>query len=166
MKTKQLMLGLSFIGVLFFAGCTTVPASKMEGASYGEKVSENDIRYSGFRLNTVAIIDKNLQRNYIERDMLGDTHKKTIGKIAVEASGSKYNETGTMKTWATFRNRTDHPIEVECRVSFFDENKMHVEGPSAWQRIFINPNSIESCIENSLSFSGIRYYYIEVREGR
>jgi len=165
MKSKFL-LGVTFTIAMLFTGCTIVPSSQMEGPSYGEKISESDIRYSGIRMNAVAIIDKQLQRHYIERDINGNTHQKTIGKIAVEASGSKYNQTGTMKVWATFRNRTNHTIQIECRVSFFDEDKMHVEGPSGWQRVIINPNSLESCMENSLSFNNIRYYYMEVREGR
>lgn len=165
MILKQL-LGITLLGSLIFTGCTSVPTSRIEGPAFGEKVSQDDIRYSGFRLNTVAIIDRSLQRHYIERNFLGDTTRTTIGKLAVEAMGSKYNETGTMKAWTTIRNRTNHNLQIECRVSFYDEDKMHVEGPSAWQRIMLNPNSIESCIENSLSFRGIKYYYIEVREGR
>jgi len=161
-----ILLSSAFIIALFIAGCNAVPSSQMEGPSYGERVSTDDIRYSGIRMNAVAIIDRNLQKHFIKRDFQDQLHKRTVGKIAIEASGSKYNETGTMKVWATIRNRANHDIQVECRASFFDEDKMHVEGPSGWNRVVINANSIESCKENSLSFDNIKYYYIEIREGR
>jgi hypothetical protein len=163
---KLLGFSLLLIVSFLFSACSKVVApTVMEGPSYGNAVSEKDIRYSGIRMNSVAIIDKNLQRTIVSRDMSGVVKKKTFTKLAVEASGSKYNETGTLKTWATFRNRTDHRIQLLCRVSFFDEYKMRTEGPSKWERIIIEPNSIESFKANSLKFSEIKYYYIEVKEG-
>ena len=64
------------------------------------------------------------------------------------------------------RNRTDFPLQIEGRVQFFDESKAPVEGPTAWQRVFLPPQSVATYKESSTNVYDIGYYYIEIREGR
>ena len=87
-------------------------------------------------------------------------------KLSIEETDSKRTETGTLEIWAVLKNKTTEPISVECRTQFFDRNKKIIENPSEWTRIFLNPRSIESYKVFSTKTDEIRYYYIEIREGR
>ena len=86
-------------------------------------------------------------------------------KIAVEASNWSRTATGTASVWVQLRNRTDHPLAVECRTQFFDVNGGPIEGPTAWQRVILGPNTTSPYRENSAR-TDVQYYYVEIREGR
>ena len=105
------------------------------------------------KMNSVAIIDTSLQ------SLQGDV-------ISVETTTSRRTPTGTVEAIAVLRNRTDSPIQVEGRIQFFDDQKIPVESPTAWQRIFLNPNSVETFRGYSSKVEGIHDFYIELREGR
>jgi hypothetical protein len=70
------------------------------------------------------------------------------------------------EAWAVLKNLTNEQIMVEGRVWFFDQDEQPVEGPTAWKRLFIPPNSMATYRELSTKVMEIGYYYIEVREGR
>ncbi|MDA7817193.1 hypothetical protein N9A28_03265 [Sulfurimonas sp.] len=153
------------MSLFLFSGCLV--AKTQEGATSGEKVTHKSGQSVGMVMNSVAVLDKSLQKwQVFEETADGSIHHVTVGKIAVESSGAKRNETGTLKVWAVLRNRTDFPLQVQARVQFFDEYKVPVEGPSSWQRIILSPNSISAYKENSMGMNDLKYYYIEVREGR
>lgn len=162
MKIKAyIILG---IGLFLFSGC--LERITQEGATTGEAVMHKSGQSVGMVMNSVAILDKSLQKVEIyEERFNGLLHHTSVGKIAVESSGAKRNETGTLKVWTVLRNRTDHNLQVEARVQFFDQEKVPVEGPSSWQRIVLPANSISTYKENSLGTSELKFYYIEVREG-
>ena len=150
--------------LVFFSGCLV--SKSQEGATTGERVKHKSGQSLGPKMNTVAILDKSLQRWIMfEETADGSIHHATVGKIAVESSGAKRNETGTLKVWAVLRNRTDYDLQIEARVQFFDEYKVPVEGPSSWQRMVLPANSVSAYKENSLGMNELKYYYIEVREG-
>ena len=134
------------------SGCTTVDIR--EGAAPGVRVPER-----GIRLNSVVIIDESLQN-------WDGKAKGKYGKIAVEATNSRRTETGTLEAWATLRNRTSHPLQLEARTHFLDKTQAPLEGPTAWQRVHLPAKSLASYKECSTLVEGIGYYYIEVREGR
>jgi hypothetical protein len=116
-------------------------------------------------MNSVAILDQSLQISYVyENGLTGAKEYGHNGKIAVEATGARRTPTGTLETWAVLRNRTNWPLQVECNVQFFDKNGMPVEGPTAWQRIMLSPNAVNSYKE--FSTADAASYYIQVREGR
>jgi len=87
-------------------------------------------------------------------------------KLAVQSSDSRRSETGTLEVWAHLRNRTDHALQIEGRVQFFDSEKRPIEGPSAWKRMYLDPNTMATFSEFSTRADGVAYYYIELREGR
>jgi len=165
LKKIILATSLACFAVLF-AGCSMAQKTQ-EGATVGEKTFHVTGQEVGMKMNSVAILDKSLQKwTVYENTADGTIHHGTVGKIAVESSGAKRNETGTVKTWAVLRNRTDFPMQVEARAQFFDEMQVPVEAPSSWQRIVLPPNAIGAFKENSLGIRDIKYYYIEVREAR
>lgn len=138
MKEKIKFASVVFFVSLFVTGCAR------EGARPGVRVKDPNV---GIHYNSVGILDKSL-------------------KIAVESSNSKRSPTGTLKVWAVLRNRTDKPMQVEGRTQFFDGDKVPVEDPTAWKRIFLSPQSIGTYSEYSTNVKEVGYYYIEIREGR
>lgn len=161
---KILSLIVMSLVMMTLSGCLVIKTQ--EGATTGESVKHSSGESVGMKMNTVAILDKELQRwRMFEETADGSIHHTTVGKIAVESSGAKRNETGTLKVWAVLRNRTDYNLQVEVRVQFFDEYKVPSEGPSSWQRMVLPANSVTAYKENSLGMNELKYYYIEVREG-
>lgn len=153
------------MSLFVFSGCLV--SKTQEGATTGERVTHKSGEAVGMVMNSVAVLDKSLQKWKIYEETLdGSIHHASVGKVAVESNGAKRTETGTLKVWAVLRNRTDYNLQVQARVQFFDEYKVPVEGPSAWQRIILPANSVSAYKENSLGMNELKYYYIEVREGR
>ena len=98
--------------------------------------------YATVRLNTVNIIDKSLANWHGKED-------EKYSKIAVEQTNSRRTATGTLEVWATLRNRTDYPLQIEGRSQFFDSDQAPVEGPTAWQSVFLPANSVATYKEFS-----------------
>ena len=140
-----------------------------EGATPGLQVRDSRMPHAGIRLNTVNIIDPKLQSR--DNTVLGMEIKAFsdkadyIGRIAVESHGGKRSATGTLAIYVVLRNRTKYPMQVECRALFFDEQEVPVEGPTGWQRVYIDQNGISTCDMFS-TLLNTSYYYIEIREGR
>lgn len=155
-ETIKLTL-LAIVASVCFCGCSQAPLR--EGASVGVNVDHRMAPYAKPRMNTVAIIDKSLA------DWQGSEEGRR-SKIAVEATNSTRSETGTLQVWATLRNRTDYPLQIEGRTHFFGPGQEPVEGPTAWQRVYLDANSVAHYKEFSTKIKGIEYYYIEIREGR
>ncbi len=149
----------------FFSGCTTT--SIQEGPFPGMRVDSPTPYSAGIRMNAVAILDRELQNWYVyEKTLTGSVEHGKVGKIAVESTGARRSPTGTLETWAVLRNRTDYDLQIEGRVQFFDKDKAPVEGPTAWQRVFLPANGVSNYKEFSTNVMDIGYYYIEIREGR
>ena len=165
------------LAVLFalVGGCRTV-TDVAEGPAPGVQVRDERAPQAHIRMNTVAIVDKSLQKWDTKRTVYrpswlaifagGNTENQKYSKIAVEGTESKRTPTGTVEVWALLRNRTDHPLTVEGRTQFFDQQGAPTDGPSAWQRIHLPPQSVASYTERSTKVMDISYYYIEIREGR
>lgn len=137
-----------------------------EGPAPGVMVDSSKAPHAGLRLNSVAILDKSLQRWYVyEKSGEEAVEHGKVGKIAVEGTGARRSPTGTVEVWAILRNRTDFPLQIEGRVQFFAKDKAPLEGPSAWQRIVLHPNSITNFKEFSTNVEDVGYYYVEIREG-
>jgi len=143
--------------VLFGVGCES--SAVREGPAPGVRIRHPAAPYATVRMNTVNILDKSLQ------DWHGDPEQKR-GKIAVEATNARRTPTGTVEVWATLRNRTDHALQLEGRSQFFDRDEAPVEGPTAWQRVFLPPNGVGVYKERSTKVMEVGYYYVEIREGR
>lgn len=149
---------------LLNVSCTDVT----EGPAPGVRVQDPRAPYTTIRYNNVAIIDRSLQNWPAQKGEIFGwpvEHKGKKGKIAVESQGARRTATGTLEVWAALRNRTDYPLQIEGRVQFFDRDKVPVEGPTAWQRVQLPPNSVATYKENSTKVD-VAYYYTEIREGR
>ncbi len=150
-----LMIGAA----LMVLGCYRETVKVREGAAPGVRVDNIRAPHARVRMNTVNIIDKSLQ-NWQGKD------GKRMSKIAVESTNARRSPTGTVEVWAVLRNRTDYPLQIEGRVQFFDRDQAPVEGPTAWQRVYLPANSVATYKEFSTKVMEIGYYYIEIREGR
>jgi len=148
-------------------GCTIrhVP----EGPSPGIRVPG-----VGGRQDIVVVLDKSLQ-NWDKTEFsptcwsllpFGRKERDRYAKLAVESTRAGRTATGTVEVVAVLRNRTDHALQVEGRTQFLDDNNIPVEKPSAWQRVFISPQSSEAYRESSVSVQEVKHFLIEVREGR
>lgn len=138
---------LALLVVLPLTGCNQYYVG--EGSYPAERVRHPAGPQAQVQFNNVGILDASI-----------------AGKIAVERTGARRNPTGTLNAWAMLRNRTDYEIQVEGRVQFFDQSKAPVEGPTAWQRMVLPPQGIQTYAENSTGVSNIYFYFIEIREGR
>jgi hypothetical protein len=156
---RALLLGIVAVGL--FSGCVQ---NVKEGASPGIRVDDDMVRV---RMNSVAILDRELQVTYVnENSMTGSKEYGHASKVAVESSGGRRTATGTVEVWALLRNRSNFPLQLEGNVQFFDKSGAPVEGPTAWQRINLSPNSVASYKEFSTSDQEGLKYYIQIREGR
>ncbi|MGR9051772.1 MAG: hypothetical protein ACU84J_03920 [Gammaproteobacteria bacterium] len=140
-----------------------------EGATPGLRVRDYHQPHASIRLNSVNIIDPNLQsraNKVLGMEIQAFSDKADyIGKIAVENHGGKRTGTGTLEIYVVLRNRTQYPLQVECRALFFDEHEVPVEGPTVWQRVYLDQNGLSSCTMQS-TLLNTSYYYVELREGR
>ena len=169
-KSWYLILFLGLLVCIF--GCSTIEVK--EGPAPGVRIEDSRHPASQIRYNSVAIIDKSLQQwdgkvfdpewSGIFRGGAVERNKRS--KIAVESTNSRRTNTGTLEVWAVLRNRTDYPLKIEGRMQFFDKDKVLVDGPTAWQRIYLSPQSVETYQEFSTKTSEVQYYYVEIREGR
>lgn len=158
---KQLVIkSLIFLAILSlsFNGCS----SKYEGATLGEKVASEDGTEFVFTLNTVAILDKNLQK---WESVSSTTKHDTKSKLSVENLGIKTLSTRNAEVFTTIRNRTDHALQLDIRTQFYDDNQVATEKASAWKRIFLAQNSIVTYKEQSISIDNVTQFIIEVKEG-
>jgi len=154
--TTKLTL-LMILAIVCLSGCNQPPLR--EGASVGVNVNDPMAPYASPRMNSVGILDKSLA------DWQGRDGRRR-SKVAVEASDSKRTQMGTLQVWATIRNRTDYPLQIEGRTHFYGPDQDPIEGPTAWKRFHLPANSVGHYKELSTRIEGIEFYYIEIREGR
>ncbi len=135
----------------FLTGCQTPTAS-------GPRVIEKTVeRYAPMRQGRVDIAvftDKALRQLYGDRT-----------KVVVRSSGKRRTDSEVLEAWVELHNRSRHPLQVEARTSFYGEGQEPMEGPTAWHRVFLPPNSIGMYREFATKRS-TAYYYIEIRQGR
>ena len=147
--------GFVCLAALLTVGCATSSGTSnrrggggAEGTQPALRVSDERFPGTRARMNNVGLLD----------DELGS-------KIAVEMTNAKRTPSSTVEAWAQLRNRTDHPQQLECRVLWYFADESPAEEPTAWQRLFLDPNSFETCKGLSTRID-VEYYYIEVRAGR
>lgn len=136
---------------------TGCQSTSHEGAMVAQKIENPKAPNATIHLNQVVILDRALQ----ETPAAG-----RAGKITVERHGGVRLPTGALEVYATFRNRTDHPLQLECRTQFYGSQQEPVERASAWQRVVLPPLGVETFRGASLGFANVASYYVEVREGR
>jgi len=87
-------------------------------------------------------------------------------KVMVQSTNARRTPTGTVEVWARLVNCTDYPLQVEGRTHFLDESQAPVEDVTAWHRVMLSPRSLGVYTEQSTNADDVRYYYMEVREGK
>lgn len=158
MKRALFAVCAMLAAVNLLAGCATVG----EGPMQAVRVDIPGNSQGMIRMNSVAILDRDLQQWVVHQDSSRENAKS--GKIALESTGARRSQTGTVEAWALLRNRTNKALNIEARVQFFDTAQTPLEGPTAWERLFMAPNSIATYKEFSTGIQNVSYYYIEVRE--
>lgn len=142
-QTASTLLVVGIVAVGLMGGCTA--ARLAEGPSPATRFDRPETNVAW---NNVALLDDSIAR-----------------KIEVQRSGARRTPTDSLEVFVVFRNRTDYPQQIECRVQFFDQNKFPAEDPSSWQRLFLDPNAIVAWKQTSMR-GNVSFYYVEVREGR
>lgn len=156
LERRHLLLSAAAAIVIAAAGCQS---TSHEGAMVAQRIDSPHAPNAKIHLNQVVILDRDLQ------NIPGETTRKA-GKITVERHGASRGPTGALDVYATFRNRTDYPLQLECRTQFFGTQEEPVEGASAWQRVMLPPLGVESFKGSSKAAGNVAFYYVEVREGR
>lgn len=113
------------------------------------------------QLNTVNIIDKNLQTTHVYKN--GNT--VTTGKLAIEGAGQDVLDTGRRQVWVQLRNLTDFSQNILVRTTWYSESGRPVDGPNAWTRISLSQNAGEIYESSSISRKS-RAFMVEVQEVR
>jgi len=145
--------------LLMVLGCQTPYVDVREGPAPGVKVGSGYAPHATVRMNSVNIIDDSLQQWH------GREHSK-YSKIAVESAGARRTRTGTVEVWALLRNRTDWPLYVEGRTTFFDQDQRPLGQPSGWSRVELPPNASGTYREYSASSHEVAHYVVDIRESR
>ena len=145
-------LSLLVLAASLLTACVQTQERINEGAAGGIRITDERAPNARLNLDTVAILDKSLQND-------------RSGKLAIESSGGRRTATNTLEVYATIRNRTDFALQIEGRVQFFDAQGVPVEGPTAWTRVFLDPNGITAYKELSTRIDVV-HYYVELREAR
>ena len=145
MMKKFLLLFFSTGMLCLMSGCYEVK----EGSYAPVRIRDQNLPGAQIRWNNVSLLDPSIKN-----------------KILVEATNTRRTPTGTLEAWATFRNRTNFPLQLEARSSFYDANQAPIEGPTAWQRIYLPPNATAHYSNVFSTKIDIGFYTIEVREGR
>lgn len=148
---KVLPLTLLIAAALTAGGCSGI--DKNEGPRPAVRIQDERAPNQRLNLDTVVILDKSLQ-------------DRKSGKLAVENSGARRTASGTVEAYAVIRNRTDYPLQIEGRTQFFDAMGIPLGAPSQWQRLYLDPQSINGYRELSTGTAEVAHYYIEIREGR
>lgn len=157
--------------LLLLTGCTSTYVP--EGPAPGVRVRDPRAPQAGIQLDRVVVLDRALQDWDAPRyepvfleQLWPPQHAQQHARLAVEQTNARRTATGTLEVWAVLRNRTDQPIQLEGRTTFFDAQQVPCEDPSAWQRVFLPPQGVATYRERSTQIEGVHHYYIELREGR
>ncbi len=145
---KKAIIAIAVLSLLItIGGCREYDVK--EGSYAPVRVRDQNLQGTQIRWNNVSILDSSIQN-----------------KVFVEATNSRRTPTNTLEVWALFRNRTDYPLQLQCRASFYDATQAPVEGPTAWQRVMLPPNGTGHYKNVFSTIVDVGYYNIEVREGR
>lgn len=86
-----------------------------------------------------------------------------VDELFVQNQEYRRTPNNTFEVVCTLKNLTGKPLHLQARTQYFDADRRHMEGPGAWQQIFLPPLGIETYTAYSYT-SGPAYYYVEVME--
>lgn len=160
-ETRRFRAGAAALlagGVLLLGACHTepLPVCNMSAIKDQRQVAAAPSALPGqpspvleMPLNSVSITDHNI-----------------IQKVYVRAVNARRTPTGTAEVYAQILNCTDHPLQAEARVQFYDTAQAPTEPVSAWRRLYLPPRTSNTYRESSLGADAVRYYMVEMREGQ
>lgn len=135
-----LVLGLLAATVLA-AGCTTMDVH--EGTAPAQRVVTPGTQA---RLDSAGYVTPGLER-----------------RVAVERTDALRTANNTLEICCTLRNRTEYAQKVQVRTQYLADDRAVLEGPDAWQPVYLPPNGIETYRTYSRGAEAA-HYYIEVME--
>lgn len=148
--------GISALALLLVAaGCATVETestdaggAELEGMAAAEIAPMAPMAPLGpqvpAELNSVAFITEDLEE-----------------VLMVQKTTYQRSRTNTFEVMCTLKNVSEESLTLLARTQFFDADRLHQEGPGAWQMIFLPPNGVNTYKAHSYG-TGVEYYYIEV----
>lgn len=148
----------AIFGAIILCACATTNAESQYPIPANQEAA---IQSAKPQMNTVNIIDKNLQNTHVYRN--GDT--VTTGKLAIEGAGQDVLESGRRQVWVQLRNLTDYSQNILVRTTWYSESGRPVDGPNAWTRISLSQNAGEIYESASISRKSSAFM-VEVQEVR
>ncbi|RMF18821.1 MAG: DUF1425 domain-containing protein [Candidatus Dadabacteria bacterium] len=108
-------------------------------------------------MDSVVVLDRDLAvwtgRNWSSRS-----------KIAIQQHGARRVANSGLEVVVEIRNRTNDPLTVEARTTFYDAQNLAVEQASAWLPVNLPPQGTATYTESSMSPQA-QHYLVEVRRG-
>lgn len=83
--------------------------------------------------------------------------------VVVQKNTYQRTPTNTYEVLCSLKNLTNEHLKLQVRTQFFTPDRLHTEGPGAWQILYLPPNGIETYISRSLTTQD-QLYHIEVLE--
>lgn len=141
---RRIVCSLTILGAVISGGCHSKVMTRFdEGTDPGATV---DLPGAGPRMNNVGFLTPGLNR-----------------RIGVEQTNARRTPTNTLEVYCVFRNRTKYTQQIQVRTQFFGAQGEPLEGPDAWQNVFLAPNTIQPYRSYSTRIDPV-FYYIEVQE--
>jgi uncharacterized protein YcfL len=109
-------------------------------------------------VNAVHILSESFQTQ--NKQFLGQ-HESVL---SIEYLGSQRTATQSLEVFASIRNRSTTPVQLEVRTLFLGKGGMPINDESAWQRLFLDPNGTVTYRELSLKTNQVKHYRVEIRE--
>lgn len=147
LPTRTLLAAAGLAIAVGLAGCET-PAP--EG---GVRIDQQNNERPA--LNSVRVIDDSLAA-YVGRK------NKVDSALDVEGAYVSRTQTGFSKITVQIRNKTQTPIPLEARVSWYDVNGVPVDSATSWTKLFAQPQSMVTFEQISIKQSSAQYY-VEIR---
>lgn len=149
----SLICGLMAAAVAATPAC----AQKEKQPEGGVEINiQNNVRPT---LNSVRVIDNTLAQ-YRKATIF--SRRKIDSLLDAEGAYLSDTPTGFKKITVQIRNKTDEPLPLEVRNSWFDVNGVPTDTGSSWTRLFLQPRSLVTYEQISIRMNSAQYY-VEVR---
>ena len=159
MLPNRIQRGMATAGVLLVAAITLASCGPLrEGPAAGTKAGT--LRQGPYEtpMDQVVVLDRDLAvwtgKNWSSRS-----------KIAVQKHGARRTGSSALEVIAEIRNRTNDPIKVEARTTFYDAQEFPTSEPSAWQPVRLPAQGTANYTEFSKS-PNAEHYLVEVRRAQ
>jgi hypothetical protein len=98
----------------------------------------------------------------IPLDAVQFTNQRLSKQLAVQFLQARRTETNTVQVTARMINCTDSALVVGVRTNFMDKEQAPTEAETIWQNVILQPRSMGTYQESSLS-KAVEFYVVELR---